>query len=115
MKKIIDFLKTRPALNLTELERLCGMPKRTLLLAVKGGRNIPKKHLWVLCKILSDYSLEIEGNEFIYDADTDIFIVQVFINEVGVKIEETENKLIHYVPFERFVIEDENYLIDFLK
>ena len=59
MQKIITWLEEHPAINKSEIERIVGMPKRTLHNAMlppeKGGKSLPEKWIEPLEAVLSDY------------------------------------------------------------
>lgn len=108
--KLIEYINSHPALNKTELERICGMSPRTLhnACSAKVDRTLPKKHWWILCRVLCDYGLEINSQTVSYGEAADIFIVSTFVRNVEQKGETAS-------IYERFIIDDEAVLKDFLE
>ena len=58
MNDIKQCIKSRPSLNITQLEDEAGMPYRTLAHFLDGRRPIPDKHLTNLIEVLSDYGYD---------------------------------------------------------
>jgi hypothetical protein len=57
---IIDFLKSRPFISVSQVEKAAEMPKSSLASAMIGKRNIPVKYWYVLNNILADYGYTID-------------------------------------------------------
>lgn len=53
--KIIKFLKERPAIKISAIEKEAGIPFTNLASAIAGKRNIAKKHLPELIRVLKKY------------------------------------------------------------
>jgi len=116
MKKIITFLKARPAINVRALEREAGIPKNTLSNAVSGvlGKVFPEKHTWALVRALCAYGLELNGQRFTYDETTDIFFIESPTGE-EVKSEDKGDHFVYFVPVYRDIVSDEIELKEYLK
>lgn len=113
MQELLNFLTSRPALNLAELERLAGLPKRTLYNALNGHKPFPSIHAWPLCVVLCDYGLELHGYTFRYDEAVDSFFIESRIDrepEVIGKKSCFEYKVWMY----RHVLSDETDLTEFI-
>jgi predicted transcriptional regulator len=56
--KIFRFLSRRDLIDVYALEQKAGIPYQTLKKAMKGGRDIPAKHLSNLARVLKPYGLK---------------------------------------------------------
>jgi hypothetical protein len=54
-ERIREFLKDRPALNINILEKEAGLSPTTLAHFIAGKRNVPKKRIADLIKVLAKY------------------------------------------------------------
>ncbi len=54
-EKVVEFLKSRPALNLNQLEIEAGLPQSLISKVMKGKRKFNEKHLARLIPILERY------------------------------------------------------------
>lgn len=52
---IVMFIKSRPAISISALEREIGLPRNTLRHAIKGFRDIPQRHMMDIIAILKRY------------------------------------------------------------
>nr|WP_293841054.1 AAA family ATPase [uncultured Arsenicibacter sp.] len=53
--KLIRFLKTKPAINLSQIEKEAGIPAKTLHKALTNQKDVPAKHLPALDEALRQY------------------------------------------------------------
>ncbi len=56
--KIVSWLKEHPLINIRRLEKEVGMPYSTIG-QTEHGREIPRKHIEPILKVLKKYGLEI--------------------------------------------------------
>ena len=54
-EKVVEFLKSRPALNLNQLEIEAGLPQSLISKVMKGKRKFNEKHLTKLIPVLERY------------------------------------------------------------
>lgn len=54
-EKALKFLKQKPALNLSQIEKEAGLPSRTLLKAVNGTLKLNEKHCQLVEPVLREY------------------------------------------------------------
>lgn len=72
--KLIEFIKSHPALKSSKIESLAGMPSRTIHNALQGTQSLPKKWIYPLCQVLENYGLEIDGWVITCDPEALIFL-----------------------------------------
>jgi len=54
-EKVVEFLKSRLALNLNQLEIEAGLPQSLISKVMKGKRKLNAKHLTLLIPVLERY------------------------------------------------------------
>lgn len=52
---IVEFLKSRPFLSISKVEKSAEIPKSSLLAAMSGKRNVPMQYWYRLNNVLCDY------------------------------------------------------------
>lgn len=119
MRKLIEFINSRPALKASTLEAKAGIPKRGLWNALKGHQGLSTKHAWNLCIVLSDYGLTLQGWRFRYDKKLNNFFIETEIEGADPVVKEIEadqgTHFEYYVPMYRDVIDSEFELIERFK
>ncbi|GAB3573588.1 ParA family protein [Spirosoma luteolum] len=69
--KLVRFLRSKPALNVSQLEKEAGIPARTVHKALSDGKDIPAKHLPALEVALRAYGY----SEALFDKATVLSVV----------------------------------------
>lgn len=119
MKKLLDFIKARPALKASVLEAEAGIPKRGLWKALNGHQPISTGHAWSICVVLCDYGLILDGWRFRYDKDPNSFFIEAEIEGVELEVKEIETDygthFEYHVPMYRDVIDSPVELIERFK
>ena len=69
--KLVKFLRAKPALNLSQIEKDAGIPAKTLHKALTNQKNVPVKHLPALDEALRRYGY----SESLFDKATVISVV----------------------------------------
>ncbi|RZK04238.1 MAG: ParA family protein, partial [Flavobacterium sp.] len=54
-EKLVRFLRSKPALNLSQIEKEAGIPSKTLHKALSDQKDIPAKHLPALDEAVRKY------------------------------------------------------------
>ena len=70
-EKLVRFLRAKPALNLSQIEKEAGIPSKTLHKALTNQKDVPAKHLPALDEALRQYGY----SENLFDKATVISIV----------------------------------------
>jgi hypothetical protein len=84
---IVEFLKSRPFISVSQVEKAAEMPKSSLASAMIGKRNVPVKYWYVLNNILADYGYSLDtGVEA--DPPFDLYLnfknLEINVHEAGI-------------------------------
>ena len=121
IEKIVQFVKDRPALKVSAIEKEAGLWKNALANMINGapGRSFPDKLIWPLCETLCRYGLEIDGWRFVYNSEIHSFFIEKPIDKEPEIIEHNGEKggvwFEYRVSVNRELLSDEFELLDFLK
>lgn len=119
MSKLIEYIKGRqPLLNISQLERLAGVPNRSIHKAIQGTHLLPEKY-WVpiirtLCQSFG--SIQIDGWTLLCDPDDLEVIAKREAPDKEVEIVETQEDVFEYIVTEQRSLYDEfDFITYFLK
>ena len=119
MSKIIKYITDRqPLLNISQLERLSGMPNRSIHKAINGSHSLPEKY-WLpiirtLCKNFG--TIEIDGWTIWCDHEGPAIIAKRQAPGKEVEIVETQEGVFEYIVTEQRSLYDEfDFITYFLK
>lgn len=117
IEQIANFLRDRPAISISAIEREAELPKNTVHNYVNGARGTwPMRHTWPLTIVLCQYGFEAHGWRFTYDEAIDTFFIERRLDKEAEVIEHEENGrswFEYLVPVERHMISDPFDLVEF--
>lgn len=97
---ICDYLRSRPAIAATTIEKKLGLPDSTIRQALAGAQLIPEKHIFPIVCYLSGYGLTIDGYTLSYDPADDTLSGRKWVENVGT--EEDGDGFVYIVKEYRF-------------
>jgi hypothetical protein len=110
-REVVEYIRSREALNISVIERDLKMPASTLSKAVGGTRDIPPTWLYELIRYLIPYGLKFKGYDWTLDDDNTPYIFgRKWLENIEKRDGDDEEHSVYYVKEIRLLAGD---LFDF--
>ena len=117
IEQIANFLRDRPAISVSQIEREADLPRNTIQNYMNGARETwPMRHTWPLTIVLCRYGFKVKGWRFSYDEAIDTFFIERQLDKEAEVIEHEQDGRSWFeykVSFTRHLISDPMDLIEF--
>ena len=117
IEQIASFLRDRPAISVSAIEREAEIPRNSIQNYMNGTRETwAARQTWTIIIVLCKYGFEANGWKFTYNEQIDAFFIERRLDKRPKVIERKENGrswFEYHVPVTRHMIETELDLIAF--